>query len=160
MGLPFTIVVAILLACSGVVLAQSTQPDSGQTTKGEELVADASSLNAGDTIPGSYIVVLDDSVSDPAAVANESIGSLNSDIEVTQTYENALKGFAIRAPNLKLSDLSTVASAISDVDFVARDRAIKAMAQRLPTGIDRVERPIRAARTPATAAARWTRTSP
>jgi subtilisin family serine protease len=132
-------VVAILVACSGVVLAQSTQPGSGQTAKGEELVADASSLNAGDPIPGSYIVVLDDSVSDPAAVADELVGSLSSEAEITQTYENALKGFAIRAPNLRLSDLSTAASAITGVDFVARDRAVKATAQKTPTGIDRIE---------------------
>jgi hypothetical protein len=38
-GLFFTIVPATLLACAGVVLAQSTEPDPEQATEGEELVA-------------------------------------------------------------------------------------------------------------------------
>src|SRR5215210_4638985 len=105
-GLFFTVVAATLLACAGVVLAQSTEPDPGQAAEGEELVADASSLDAGAVIPDRYIVVLDESVSDdPAEIANELAETLDSDLEVIHTYEHALKGFAIRAPNLSLSDL-------------------------------------------------------
>jgi hypothetical protein len=57
----------------GVVLAQSTEPDSGQTAEGEELVADTSSLDAGDPIPGRYIVVLKDGVGQSNARSNGKI---------------------------------------------------------------------------------------
>src|ERR687886_967887 len=130
-----TLVGAVLIACAGVVLAQqSTESNSGQATK-EEFVEETSSLSAGDPIPGRYIVVLNDDVSDPAAVASELAQSSN--LEVTHVYHNALKGFAVHVrsglalPSLLGSD--------SRVDFVARDRVVKALAQETPTGIDRVD---------------------
>ena len=136
-GSIFTAMAAILLACAGVALAQPTEPSPEQTTA-EELVAPASSSDTAEVIPGRYIIVLDDGeVSDPAAVASELAQTL--DLEVTHTYENALKGFAVRAPNLNLSALRSALRADSRVEFVARDRVIRATAQRKPTGIDRVE---------------------
>lgn len=115
-------------------MAQPTEPGPEQTT-GEELIEPASSLDAGDVIPDSYIIVLNDDVPDAAAIASELAQPL--DLEVTHTYENALKGFAVRVPSGL--DLSSALSADTRVDFVAEDRAVEASAQTLPTGIDRVQ---------------------
>ena len=134
LGLLLAAVAMALLACAGVVLAQPTGSDSEQAA-GEELVASTSSLSAGDVIPDSYIVVLNDDVSDPAAIASQ-LAQLHS-FEVTHVYRNALKGFAARAPSGL--DLSSVLSNDPNVEFVAQDRVLKASAQTLPTGIDRVE---------------------
>jgi hypothetical protein len=104
-GLLFAIVAATLLACAGVALAQSTGPGSEQTV-GEELVADTSSLDAGDPIPGRYIVVFKDDVGqsiarsnrqDPSEVASEL--AQGQGLEVTHTYQNALEGFAAEIPD-------------------------------------------------------------
>ena len=111
-----------------------TESGPEQTT-GEELIEPASSLDAGDVISDSYIVVLKDGEdSDPAAVASGLAGTLG--LEVTHTYENALKGFAARVPSGL--DLPAV---LDDerIDFVAKDRKVEASTQTLPTGIDRVE---------------------
>ena len=134
-GLLFTTVVAMLLACAGVVLAQSTEPDSGQTAQGEELVADTSSLEAGDEIPGRYVVVLNEDVSRPGRVARELSQQLG--FEVTHVYRNALKGFAARVPSEL--DLPSALRTDSRIELVAQDRAVNATDQTLPTGIDRVE---------------------
>ena len=137
-GSIFVVVAAMVLACAGVVIAQPAEPGSEQDA-GEDLVADASSsLDAGDVVPNSFIVVLDDAA-DPRAAASELAGALNSDIEITQTYENALKGFAIRAQDLSLSDLRSATSAITGIDFIARDRKVEASKQKKPTGINRIE---------------------
>lgn len=130
-----TSVAVMLVTCAGVVLAQSGESDS-QEDPGEDLVAPAPSLDAGDEIPGQYIVVLDEEVSEgPEAAASELVETLDVDLEVIHTYENALKGFAVRAPGSSISALSADPS----VEFVARDRVVKASAQSMPTGINRVE---------------------
>ena len=132
-GSIFAVVAAMILACAGVVVAQPTE--SEQTT-GEELIEPASSLDAGDVIPDRYIVVLDENrVSDAAAVASELAQPLG--LEVTHTYENALKGFAVRVPSGL--DLASALNADGRVDFVAEDRVVEATAQVRPTGINRVE---------------------
>jgi subtilisin len=118
-----------------VVLAQSTEPESGQTARGEELVADTSSLEAGDEIPDRYVVVFNDDVSRPGRVASELSQELG--FEVTHVYQNALKGFAAKAPSEL--DLPSALETDPRVEFVAQDRAVKASAQTLPTGIDRVD---------------------
>ncbi len=132
----FTVATATVLACVGVVLAESTGSDSGKVA-GEEFVEPASSQDAGEVIPNRYIVVLKDDVSeDPATVAGELARTLGVEFEVTHTYKNALKGFAVRVP----SGLNLPA-VLSDsrIEFVAQDRAVEATAQLEPTSIDRVE---------------------
>jgi subtilisin len=140
-GLLFAIVAATLLACAGVALAQSTGPGSEQTV-GEELVADTSSLDAGDPIPGRYIVVFKDDVGqstarsnrqDPSEVASEL--AQGQGLEVTHTYQNALEGFAAEIPDEQVDDVRSDPR----VEFVAQDHVVKASAQTLPTGVNRVE---------------------
>ena len=131
-GLLFTIVATTLFACAGMVLAQST----GTDPQGEELVGSTSSLSAGDVIPDRYVVVFnDEEVSRPGRVANELAQELN--FEVKHVYRNALKGFSARVPSG--FDLSSALSTDSRVKLVAQDRVVEATAQRLPTGIERVE---------------------
>ena len=131
----FAIAAATLLACAGVVLAQSTGSGSEQTV-GEELVADTSSLDAGEVIPDRYIVVLREDVSPDPAVAAEALAeTLDSDLEVTHIYENALEGFAAEIPDEQVDDVRSDPR----VEFVAQDRVVKASAQTLPTGVNRVE---------------------
>lgn len=95
----FTMGIAMLLACAGVALAQTTEPDPGR----EELVAPISSLDAGEVIPNRYIVVLDEDVASPASVARDLAGRL--DFETTYVYDDALEGFAAEIPP---GDLSAV----------------------------------------------------
>ena len=142
-GSILAVVATMILACAGVVMAQPNEPDPEQTT-GEELIEPASSLDAGDVIPNRYIVVLKDDASVPnddasnaAAVASELAQPLG--LEVTHTYENALNGFAVRAPDLSLSALDSALSDDDRVDFIAEDRKVQASAQPAPNGIDRVE---------------------
>ncbi len=120
----------------------STEPDSEQATEGEELVAPASSLDAGDPIPGRYIVVLNDGAGqstarsngqDPIEVASEM--AQGQGLEVTHPYQNALEGFVAEIPDEQVDDVRSDPR----VEFVAQDRVVKATAQRNPTGIDRVE---------------------
>jgi hypothetical protein len=134
-GLLFTIVASGLFACAGVVLAQ---PTGSQQAAEEEFLTDASSLEAGDVIPDRYIVVLkDDDSPDPAVAADALAETLDSDLKVIHTYKNALKGFSVRVPSGL--DLPAALSADPRVDFIAQDRVIKASAQYMPTGVNRIE---------------------
>lgn len=138
-GLLITLAAALLLACAGVVLAQ-------QSAGEEEFIASTSSLDAGDPIPGRYIVVLKDEADqqgargteqarvDAAQVADE-LAQETSVEEVTHVYRNALNGFAARIPARRLDDVRSDPR----VDFVAQDLVVKASAQALPTGVNRVE---------------------
>lgn len=88
---------------------------------------------ARDVVPGQYIVVFHDWVSNPgaeaAAMANEH------GLGILHTYEHALKGFAATVPGARLQRLRSDAR----VDFISEDRIVQATAQTLPTGIDRIE---------------------
>ena len=118
----------MLCACAGVALAQTTEP-----AQGEELVAAASSLDAGEVIPNRYIVVLDEDVASPASVARDLAGQL--DFETTYVYDDALEGFAAKIP---AGDLSALRSN-PRVEFVAKDRVLEATEQKRPKGIRRVD---------------------
>jgi subtilisin len=91
----------------------------------------AGSAAAG-TIPGQYIVVLE-SNADSGAVANAHARSANA--EVSHVYRRALNGYAAR---LSAAGLKAVRSD-PRVAFVSEDRAVRATAQALPTGVNRVE---------------------
>lgn len=87
----------------------------------------------GDAIPGQYIVVFHDWVTNPAA---EATGMANEHgLGILHVYEHALKGFAATVPAARLQRLRTDAR----VDFSSEDRVVRATAQTLPTGVDRIE---------------------
>jgi subtilisin family serine protease len=56
-------------------------------------------------------------------------------LEVIDTYEYALEGFAAKIPEGRIEEVRSDPR----VEFVAQDRVVKATAQKEPTGIDRVE---------------------
>ena len=88
---------------------------------------------ARDAVPGQYIVVFHDWVTEPATealvVANEH------GLGILHTYEFALKGFAATVPAARLARLLQDAR----VDFISEDRVVEITAQTLPTGVDRIE---------------------
>jgi subtilisin len=82
---------------------------------------------------GRYIVVLEDSVANPARVANEHSRAHNA--SVSHVYGHALKGYAAVIPNDRVAALRRD----SRVAFISEDRPVQAFAQSLPTGINRIE---------------------
>ena len=114
------VAVATSLACAGVVLAQAATPTP------EPL--------EGDTIPGRYIVVLKDSVSQASErVAGDQARRLG--LEVRETYRYALKGYAARIPAERLDDVRADPS----VAFVEPDKVVRKTEQKLPYGINRID---------------------
>ena len=82
---------------------------------------------------GRYIVVLKDSVGDPRRVANEHSQAFNA--SVGHVYRYALKGYAAVIPNDRVAALRRDGR----VEFISEDRPVQAVAQTLPTGVDRIE---------------------
>ena len=119
-----TLIGALVLACSGMVLAQSAAPGGG------ELQA-AAEKSAGKVVPGRYIVVLkDDADAQKVAEAHSRFGA-----EVTSVYQHALQGYAAKIPSARLSDVK----ADPRVKFVESDRTAVAFGQTMPTGVDRIQ---------------------
>ncbi len=152
-----TVMGAMLLACAGVVLAQSGDTSQAAEKKKSQAAGGSDSsqeVEESKVIPDRYIVVLDDSATkgaeeaatqdaslDAAEAAEQAAESVagelaqENDLEVTQTYGNALKGFAAKIPADKLDAVRSDPR----VDYVAEDREVKASAQATPTGINRVD---------------------
>ena len=87
---------------------------------------------SGGPAAGRYIVVLEKSAPLDAVLAqHESLAG----VEVEHTYRHALNGYAAE---LSPQALAAVRSD-SRVAFVSPDRVVKATAQTLPTGIDRID---------------------
>lgn len=106
------LVAAVLLACTGVVLAQATTPP------GTPPQAPAAK------VPDSYIVVFKDRVGQPAAVANEQ--AQRHGLQLKFRYQRAIKGYAAVFPNER-----TLQRVRSDerVAYVEPDRVVSAAAQ-------------------------------
>lgn len=85
------------------------------------------------TIPGQYIVVLKDSVSDPTVIARDH--ERKHGLQKSHVYRSALKGYAASIPEGQLKAIR----ADSRVAFVAPDREVFQAAQTLPRGIDRID---------------------
>ena len=83
-------------------------------------------------IPGQYIVVLRDSVTDPAAAARDL--SRRHGFTVLHVYEHAIKGFAAQIPTAALAGIARDPR----VEFISEDREVVAFQQTLPTGINRI----------------------
>ena len=114
-----SIMALAMLLSSGVVLAQENNtPRQGPPE---------------DVIPGQYIVVLNEEVRDPTAVAREH--AQRHGAEVLHTYQYALKGYAVRLPEGRLDQVR----ADEQVDYVEPDKTAEIVAQALPWGIDRVD---------------------
>ncbi len=120
-----TLVAAVLLAFSGVVLAQQERTKSSNGATPPKLPTGK--------IAGQYIVVLNEDVNDPRQKAREH--AQRHGAEVLYTYEHALKGYAARLSSERVEDLE----ADPDVDYVEQDGQMGIAAQTMPWGIDKVE---------------------
>src|SRR5215207_4964662 len=85
-------------------------------------------------IPDRYIVVFEDSVQNPAAVANEH--ARENGLQVRFVYTDAIEGYAAVFPNAqalqRVEDDPRVA-------FVEQDQEVRAVAQTVPWGIDKID---------------------
>jgi subtilisin len=120
-----TLVGALVLACSGMVLAQSAAPSDGDQQGAVE-------KSAGQAVPGRYIVVLKNDAN-ARNVAEEHSRRLGA--EVTSVYQHALRGYAAKIPSARLPEVKTDPR----VQFVQADRTAVAFSQTKPTGVDRIE---------------------
>jgi subtilisin family serine protease len=93
----------------------------------------APSVAAGAPSAGRYIVVLKNNGEDPGAVASEH--ARRFDAQVSQVYRSALRGYAATIPSNRVAALRKDGG----VAFLSLDRDVHAMAQSLPTGVDRIE---------------------
>jgi subtilisin family serine protease len=82
---------------------------------------------------GDFIVVFHDDETDVDGIAAQHGRDYGA--SVSQRYRSALKGYAATVPFARLDDLRRDPR----VAFVSEDRPVAAVAQSLPTGVDRIE---------------------
>lgn len=87
---------------------------------------------AGAEAPDRYIVVLDRDTGNPGAVAAEHAHRYGA--KVGFVYRSALKGYAAAIPSSRVAQLR----ADPRVAYVERDQLVRAAAQTVPTGIQRI----------------------
>jgi subtilisin family serine protease len=105
---------ALLLLYAGGALAQPQTPQ--------------------ERIPDRYIVVFEEGVRDPAAVANEH--ARENGLQVRFVYTNAMEGYAAVVPNDRA--LQRVQND-PRVAYVEQDQVVRAVAQTLPWGINKID---------------------
>jgi aqualysin 1 len=117
----FLIAAAMSSGSSGMVLAQESPMPAAEPAPAQS------------AIPGQYIVVLEDEVRDPTAVAREH--AQRHGAQVLHTYQHALEAYTARIPDRRLDEVL----AEERVDYVEPDQRVHATAQTLPWGINRVD---------------------
>src|SRR5215210_386380 len=93
----------------------------------------AKAAPASGVIPGKYIVVFQDSVSNPNQVANDL--ARKHGLGLLYSYGYAIQGFAATIPSARLEAVK----ADPRVLFLSEDREVSIGAQTLPTGVDRID---------------------
>jgi subtilisin len=81
----------------------------------------------------SYIVVFHDDERDTPGLASEHARAYGASL--SHVYQSALKGYAATIPDARIDDVRRDPR----VEFVSEDRPVHAVAQSLPTGIDRID---------------------
>jgi subtilisin family serine protease len=114
MALLLAVALATVLSCAGVVLAQPQSPQ--------------------EDVPDRYIVVFEESMRAPATVANEH--ARENSLQLRFVYSSAIEGYAAVFPNDQA--LQRVQND-PRVAYVEQDQVVRAVAQTLPWGIDRVD---------------------
>jgi subtilisin family serine protease len=118
----FSLIAATVFSwSSGMLLAQESPMPATERTPAQS------------AIPGQYIVVLEDEVRDPTAVAREH--AQRHGAQVLHTYQHALEGYTARIPDQRLDEVL----AEERVGYVEPDQRAYATAQTLPWGINRVD---------------------
>ena len=127
-----TLVGALVLACSGVVLAQATDDESTDGSTEEETEATTPSGSSegnppkspNERIPDQYIVVFKDSVENPGTVAREHARGLG--LQLRFIYRNTIEGYAAVVPNANA--LRRIQND-ERVAYVEQDQVVRAVAQ-------------------------------
>ena len=133
------VMAAALVVASGLALAQ-TVPEARSIPE-ERSIPQGTQPAPGEAIPGEYIVVLEDQPAGGgpevrAADVARQMASRHAGLEVKQTYEHALNGFAARIPQERLDEVK----ADPRVRFISKNRVVRAtFRQFLPEGVDRIE---------------------
>lgn len=108
--------------------------------KKDEIRADAQNMAnklreaSGEKIPNDYIVVMkNDFLSSVHSLASKA---QSEGATIEHIFDHVLSGFSVKVPNDKV--LETILQN-PNVDYVQRDVKVKAFAQSLPTGINRID---------------------
>src|SRR3989441_3029045 len=118
---------AALAGCESMSNPAQETPDPGNRTAAVE------------SVPGQYIVVLQDNVADPATVARDLVSSAGGSL--LHVYTSAIKGFAARLSPLAAAALqSNPLVAYVEADQVMRADVTQSMdANGDPWGLDRID---------------------
>ena len=115
------------------VLSNSLSPSSSSPSTSPSY----SAYKMGQVIPGQYIVVLNDDVLNLRDILSEVAKKVNIEgTEILYIYEDVLNGFAISVPNERIIE---VLEQSPFVDHIEKDKVVKAFAQTLPSGVNRVD---------------------
>ena len=97
----------------------------------------SSASQMGQVIPGQYIVVLNDDALNLRDILSEVAKKVNIEgTEILHIYEDVLNGFAINVPNERVIEALEQSPF---VDYIEKDKIVKAFAQTLPSGVNRVD---------------------
>ena len=97
----------------------------------------SSASQMGQVIPGQYIVVLNDDALNLRDILSEVAKKVNIEgTEILHIYEDVLNGFAISVPNERVIEALEQSPF---VDYIEKDKIVKAFAQTLPSGVNRVD---------------------
>ena len=97
----------------------------------------SSASQMGQVIPGQYIVVLNDDALNLRDILSEVAYKVNIEgTEILHIYEDVLNGFAINVPNERVIEALEQSPF---VDYIEKDKMVKAFAQTLPSGVNRVD---------------------
>ena len=112
------------------VLSSSLLPSSSPPPSSSE-------SPTGQVIPDQYIVVLNEDALNLRDILSEVAKQVNIEgTEILHLYEDVLNGFAISVPNERVIE---VLDQSPFVDYIEKDKTVKAFAQTLPSGVNRVD---------------------
>ncbi len=115
------------------VLSNSLSPSSSSSSPPPS----SSTSKMGEVIPGQYIVVLNDDALNLRDILSEVAKKVNIEgTEILHIYDDVLNGFAISVPNERVIE---VLEQSPFVDYIEKDKTVKAFAQTLPSGVNRVD---------------------
>ncbi len=122
--------IALILASSTFYWTGCVQETTTETTVSTET---ASLQSLGKVVPGQYIVVFKEGVTNVPAVASQMAGAHG--LGILHVYEHALKGFAATVPPARLAALQTDPR----VQYIEQDQVYTTFTQSMPTGVNRID---------------------
>lgn len=126
------VLAALLLAFAGCSQDELTRPEVRDTGTLERNL-DTLGKAADSVVPSRHIVMLQAEAGDASSFANDLAGRFS--FKVDQIYTQSFKGFAGTISETVAEQLRAVPGVLG----VEPDRRVAAMAQNLPTGIDRIQ---------------------